>query len=98
MVRLPRGTLSGNCGPPSWCGSRLGLCRDCDAVIAGNFTARLCIHLDDDGVCVVVIVGNLDDAEILGAGRDSIINVLLTRPLDAVLADIVGFVQVYVYV
>lgn len=89
IVRLPLGTLNGNCGPPSWCGSKLGLCRARDAVIAGIFTARLCIHLEDDGICLVgVVVDNLDTEESLGVGRESTINVLRRRLLDAVFADI----------
>ena len=64
-------------------------------MIAGILNARLCIHLDEDGICFVVAAldaDHRDDAEeILGAGRDSIINALRTRLLDAVLVDIIAF-------
>lgn len=60
-------------------------------MIAGIFIARLCIHLEDDGICLTgVVVDNRDADESLGAGRESTINVLRTRLLDAVFADIVA--------
>jgi hypothetical protein len=63
-------------------------------VIAGILTARLCIHLDEDGICfvVVAVADHRDDAEdTRGADRVSIINALRTRLLDAVLVDIIAF-------